>query len=161
MYLTAPFLSSLLHAKVWPVLEPVVCELMRSSIEPLLDDLKPPFIAAMERAQCTTHCPYACQASGAGYSWLQPMAADICNKQTAPHRIFCMPSAWAAQRHCTVMIIISSSMAYICSSHQRYNPCLTLIAPFSACRAFKNSHWASCQLSWRVSGWWNRGLVKG
>ncbi len=78
MYLTAPFLSSLLHAKVWPVLEPVVCELMRSSIEPLLDDLKPPFIAAMERAQCTTHCPYACQGlDTVGCSqWLQIFAIN-------------------------------------------------------------------------------------
>jgi hypothetical protein len=33
--------------QVWPVLDPVVCQLIRSTIEPLLDDMKPPFIAAM------------------------------------------------------------------------------------------------------------------
>jgi len=34
-------------AQIWPVLDPVVCELIRSTVEPLLDDMKPPFIAAM------------------------------------------------------------------------------------------------------------------
>lgn len=34
-------------AQVWPTLDPIVCELVRSSIEPLLDDMKPPIIAKM------------------------------------------------------------------------------------------------------------------
>lgn len=33
--------------QVWPILDPVVCALIKSTIEPLLDDMKPPFIAAM------------------------------------------------------------------------------------------------------------------
>jgi Ca2+-dependent lipid-binding protein len=33
--------------QVWPTLDPIVCELVRSSIEPLLDDMKPPLIAKM------------------------------------------------------------------------------------------------------------------
>uniref|UniRef100_A0A383VQB5 C2 domain-containing protein n=1 Tax=Tetradesmus obliquus TaxID=3088 RepID=A0A383VQB5_TETOB len=36
-----------LLAQVWPIFDPVVCQLIRSTIEPLLDDMKPPFIAAM------------------------------------------------------------------------------------------------------------------
>lgn len=36
-----------LLAQVWPILDPVVCQLIRSTIEPLLDDMKPPFIATM------------------------------------------------------------------------------------------------------------------
>jgi Ca2+-dependent lipid-binding protein len=36
-----------LCVQVWPTLDPIVCELVRSSIEPLLDDMKPPIIARM------------------------------------------------------------------------------------------------------------------
>jgi Ca2+-dependent lipid-binding protein len=36
-----------LLAQIWPVLDPVVCQLIRSTVEPMLDDMKPPFIAAM------------------------------------------------------------------------------------------------------------------
>jgi hypothetical protein len=45
--------SLLLLLQVWPVLDPVVCQLIRSTIEPLLDDMKPPFIAAMGFQQLT------------------------------------------------------------------------------------------------------------
>eukprot|EP00879_Flechtneria_rotunda_P008728 GHRR01009142.1.p1 GENE.GHRR01009142.1~~GHRR01009142.1.p1 ORF type:complete len:896 (+),score=341.24 GHRR01009142.1:1003-3690(+) len=40
------WLNTLL-TQVWPVLDPVVCQLIRDTVEPLLDDMKPPFISAM------------------------------------------------------------------------------------------------------------------
>jgi hypothetical protein len=33
--------------QIWPVLDPYACGLIRSTVEPLLDQFKPPFIAKM------------------------------------------------------------------------------------------------------------------